>query len=68
MEFRKALFLAHSFSSYLLTICLRLTVDSDLPLYADDSCLVFRDNNINEIEKQLNKNFNSLCDWLVDNT
>ena len=30
-------------------------VDCDLLLYADDSCLVFRDNNINEIEKQLNK-------------
>ena len=42
-------------------------VDCDLLLYADDSCLVFRDNNINEIEKQLNKNFNSLCDWFVDN-
>ena len=23
--------------------------------------------NINEIEKQLSKNFNSLCDWFVDN-
>ena len=31
------------------------------------SFLVFRDDNINEIEKQLNKNFNSLCDWFVDN-
>ena len=30
-------------------------VDCDLLLYADDSCLVFRDNNIDEIEKQLNK-------------
>ena len=39
----------------------------DLLLYADDSCLVFRDNNINEIEKQLNKNLNSFCDWFVDN-
>ena len=35
-------------------------VDCDLLLYADDSCVVFRDNNINEIERQLNKNFNSL--------
>ena len=42
-------------------------VDCDLILYAGDSCLVFRDNNINEIEKQLNENFNSLCDWFVDN-
>ena len=31
-------------------------VDCNLLLYADDSCLVFRDNNINEVEKQLNKN------------
>ena len=25
------------------------------------------DNDINEIEKQLNKNFESICDWFVDN-
>ena len=42
-------------------------VDCDLLLYADDSCLVFGDTNVNEIEKQLNKDFNSLCDWFVDN-
>ena len=42
-------------------------VDCDLLLYADDSCLVFGDSNVNEIEKQLNRNFNSLCDWFVDN-
>ena len=41
-------------------------VDSDFSLYADDSCLVFGDNNVNEIEKRLNSNFNSLCDWFVD--
>ena len=43
------------------------SVDCDLLLYADDSCLVFGDNDVNEIEKQLNRNFNSLCDWFVDN-
>ena len=42
-------------------------VDCDLLLYADDSCLVFGDKDANEIEKQLNKDFNSLCDWFVDN-
>ena len=42
-------------------------VDCDLLLYADDSCLVFGHNNVNEIEKRLNSNFNSLCDWFVDN-
>ena len=36
--------------------------DCDLILYPDDSCLVFGGNNINEVEKQLNENFNSLCD------
>ena len=41
-------------------------VDCDLLLYADDSCSVFIDDNSNEIEKQLNIDFNSLCDWFVD--
>ena len=41
-------------------------VDCDLLLYADDSCLVFSDNSVNDIEEQLIKNFNSLCDWFVD--
>ena len=42
-------------------------VNCALLLFADDSCLVFGDNNINEIEKQRNKHFNFLCDWFVDN-
>ena len=42
-------------------------VDCDLLLYGDDCCLLFGDNNVNQIEKRLNKNFNSLCDWFVDN-
>ena len=42
-------------------------VDCNLLLYADDSCIVFGDNDVNEIEKRLNSNFNSLCDWFVDN-
>tara|TARA_Y100000310_G_C20543976_1_gene744693 strand:+ start:63 stop:965 length:903 start_codon:yes stop_codon:yes gene_type:complete len=42
-------------------------VTCDLLLYADDSCLVFAGENINEIENKLNKDFNSLCDWFVDN-
>jgi len=43
------------------------SVDCDLLLYADDSCLIFSDTNIEKIEKKLNKDFNSICDWLVDN-
>ena len=42
-------------------------VTCDLLLYADDSCLVYEGGNINEIENKLNKDFNSLCDWFVDN-
>ena len=34
------------------------SVDCDLLLHADDSCLVFRDNDVTEIEKRLNRNFN----------
>ena len=41
--------------------------DCDLLLYADDSCLVFSDKSVNGIEGQLDKNFNSLRDWFVDN-
>ena len=43
------------------------SVSCDLLLYADDSCLVFTDKNFDNIENNLNRNFNSLCDWFVDN-
>ena len=43
------------------------SVSSDLFLYADDSCLVFQHKDLKEIEKQLNKDFASLCDWFVEN-
>ena len=36
-------------------------VSCDLLLYADDSCLVFSDKNFDNIEDQLNENFNSIC-------
>ena len=42
-------------------------VKCDLYLYADDSCLVCRGKDINAIEDTLNRNFNSLCDWFIDN-
>ena len=35
-------------------------VQSDLLLYADDTCLVYSDKNVLNIEKQLNNDFNSL--------
>ena len=36
-------------------------------LYANDTCIVCQDKDINEIGKQLNKNFENICDWFVDN-
>ena len=42
-------------------------VKCNLLLYADDTCLVCQHKDINEIEKQLNKDFQSICDWFVDN-
>ena len=42
-------------------------VKCNLFLYADDTCLVCQHKDINEIEKQLNKYFESICDWFADN-
>ena len=42
-------------------------VKCNLFLYADDTCLVCQHKDINEIEKQLNKDFESICDWFVNN-
>ena len=36
-------------------------------VYADDTCLVCQHKDINKFEKQLNKDFESICDWFVDN-
>ena len=40
---------------------------STLLLYADDSCILYRHKDIVQIEKQLNEDFENLCDWFVDN-
>ena len=42
-------------------------VECDLFLYADDSCLLFQNKNIENIQKILTENFSNLCDWFVDN-
>ena len=42
-------------------------VVTDSLLYADNTCIVFQHENVTEIEKQLLKDFSSLCDWFVDN-
>ena len=36
-------------------------------LYTNHTCLVSQHKDVNEIEKQLNKDFESICDWFVDN-
>ena len=36
-------------------------------LYADDTYLVFQSKNVKDIEKQLNEDFEHICDWFVDN-
>ena len=42
-------------------------VKSNLFLYVDDSCLMYQHRDVEEIEKQLNNDFENVCDWLVDN-
>ena len=42
-------------------------VHCDLLLYADDSCLLYQHKDVNQIEKQLTKDFSNICDWVVDN-
>ena len=39
----------------------------NLFLYADNACLVCQHKDINEIEKQLNKDFESICEWFLNN-
>ena len=41
-------------------------VDSNLLLYADDSCLMFQRKDIKEIEKVWNNDFENICDWFID--
>ena len=42
-------------------------VNSELLLYAEDTCLIYRGKNIQRIEEQLNSDFTSLCEWFIDN-
>ena len=42
-------------------------ISCNLFLYADDSCLVFQNKELNVINIELNKSFSKLCDWFVDN-
>ena len=42
-------------------------VDNNLLLYADDPFIVFQHKSEVQIEKQLIRDFPSVCDWFVDN-
>ena len=42
-------------------------ISSKLLLYADDSCIIFQHKDIKVIEENLNKDFENLCDWFIDN-
>ena len=42
-------------------------VVSNLLLYANDNCIVFQHKSELEIEKQLIRDFSSVCDWFADN-
>ena len=46
---------------------MKQAVDCDLFLYADDSHSVYQHKDVKEIERNLNKNFSDVRDWLVDN-
>ena len=50
-----------------LTYNMPQEVKSNLLLYADDSCLIYQYKDISKIEKILNKDFEYICDWFVDN-
>ena len=44
-----------------------VTVNSNLLLYGDNSCLMFQHKDIEEIEKVLNNDLENVCYWFVDN-
>ena len=43
------------------------SIECEVLLYAVDTCLLFQHKNTMVIKEQLNKNFQSLCDWFLDN-
>ena len=41
--------------------------EGDLRLYADYNCILFSNESVSLIEKYLNVDFDSLCEWFIDN-
>ena len=57
--------------SLLFFICVKdmpQAVRSSILLYADDSCILYQHKEGDETEKQLNKDFENICDWFVKYT
>ena len=44
-----------------------MAVKCNLILYAHDTFLIFQIKNVNDINKQLNEDFEKIWSWLVDN-
>ena len=42
-------------------------VDCDLFLYADDTSLLYQHKDLDQVNKELTKNFCNICGWFVDN-
>ena len=40
--------------------------DCDIRLYADDTCISSKDKQVDSINDKLNQDFNTLCDWFLD--
>ena len=40
--------------------------ETGLYFYADDTCIFYQDKDHQKIEKVLNKEFSSLCEWFID--
>ena len=43
-----------------------MAVKCNIFFYANDTCLGFQSQNVNDINKQLHQSFAYLCDWFVD--
>ena len=41
--------------------------DCDFRLYADDTCVLFNNENVSSIEKHVNVDFNGLCERFIGN-
>lgn len=55
-----------AFAVRLLVSNMPQVVTLNLFLYADDSCLMFQHEKVEDIEKSLKNDFENICNWFVD--